>query len=206
MAPCPLLGLPDELLTYIVELAGKREGPSLTLVCKRLRGIYFSVPSFWQELKVLLPKRRTSTAESQHWADAWLSLLQRVAGMVEALCVKYGSELARTVSAGMTARFLRCLAPAAATEVRLQGFNDSALPTDAVASLAALTQLQRLHLSSSELPANTASTLCQVSSSLRSLLLEVYSTPLPLVEVLPQLTQLTCLELRSKLPLPRCDW
>ncbi|KAL4443573.1 hypothetical protein ABPG75_011310 [Micractinium tetrahymenae] len=215
MPPCPLLGLPDELLTYILELVGQSEGPSVTLVCKRFRSILFSAPGLWQRYTVLLPSRLAgdvtpqglpTAPQQQAWVDARLSVLQRVAHMVQVLQVRDGDVLEGRGDSGLTARFLCCLSPAAAREVQLEHFYSIPLPAQAMAALAPLTQLQRLELTSDEVPANAASTLCQLSASLRSLFLEADTIPLPAAEVLPQLQQLTSLQFWSYQPLPRFDW
>ncbi|KAL4443523.1 hypothetical protein ABPG75_011260 [Micractinium tetrahymenae] len=110
------------------------------------------------------------------------SVTLRVAGMVQVLQVHDGDVLEGIVGGGLTARFLRCLLPAAAREAQLECFSSTPLPAEAMAALASLTQLQRLELNSDELPANTTSTLCQLSASLRSLFLRADDIPLPLAE------------------------
>ncbi|KAL4443572.1 hypothetical protein ABPG75_011309 [Micractinium tetrahymenae] len=185
--------------------------PSITLVSKRWRDVFFSALGLWKSFTVAVPTRVTvqqhepTIAERQAWADARLSLLQRVAGMVQVVRVPRGDEL-EGISAGQTARFLRCLSPAAAREVRLQHFFDMPLPAEALPALAVLTHLQRLHLASDELSGNTTSTLRQLSASLCSLSLHADSVSRKLAKVLLQLRQLTCLQLWSHKPLPRCDW
>ncbi|KAL4443581.1 hypothetical protein ABPG75_011318 [Micractinium tetrahymenae] len=209
--------LPDELLAAISERAGAAEGPAVTLVCKRWNRVFYSAPGVWRQFAVTAPRQPEAPTQEeeeeqlhqqQQWAAARLRLLRRVSGMVESLRIFRGDELEATgiASGGRVAVFVHFLSPELAREVCLLGFNDISLPAEGLAVLHRLTRLESLALDSSELPVNTAAVLRRLSPSLRSLNMSAGRIDPAVLEALPQLLQLTSLQLSSYRQLPPFDW
>ena len=184
-----------------------RFSPSVILVSKRWQRLFFAAPGLWRQFVIGNPTFWAWSEERAQRAAARGALLARVAAMVESLEVNQCDQLERLDGGGQLARVMRCLRPAVARSVCLNGaYAGRAAPTDAVAALAGLTLLTSLQLSGCELPPHTTSVLHQLSGSLHSLSLGAREISPDLVAPLLLLPHLTGLHLGSVEPLPRFDW
>lgn len=182
----------------------------LTLVARRWRSVFYEKsPGLWRSFRAVprlverrgdleRPRSILSAAEQARWADFVVALLARVTGMVEVF------EL-QSSDTSTYARILHQLSPASARAVSLHVWYET--PPEVCEALQQLTRLTSLSFDCHELPGSAAADMLrQLSSSLASLTLEVFSVPDEQPASLLVLSQLTFLDLVCHGPLPPFEW
>ncbi|KAL4451671.1 hypothetical protein ABPG75_007333 [Micractinium tetrahymenae] len=210
--------LPDPLLCAIFALAGRPEGPSLTLVSKHWRRCFFACPGLWSSLTLRpLPP---SSPDAAAWLAGKRVLLRRVGPSLQELsllCAEEpeegadlsggegraaaaaagappaGSAAPPSAAAFQLAALLDSLQPQLLPQLRSLAVDFTQLPAGAAATLRPLGQLQGLALHSrgpAAIPAEVVQTAAQSLRHLTSLELSSFSARLP---ALPQLARLSAL-------------
>ncbi|KAL4440180.1 hypothetical protein ABPG75_003181 [Micractinium tetrahymenae] len=140
----PNLGsLPDDVLSHVLALAGKQEGPALALVSRRWHTVFFSTPALWRAFSAT-PAEAVPPEQREEWFAARHRLQQRVGRHVQRFFSSTAWRTAGTPPEGSLrlADSLALLHPGTLQEASLQFPEGPSLDADVLPAV--LTQLSLL--------------------------------------------------------------